>query len=175
MEYIYIVNGWRVDTSSGTVVQGQVRHKLSQREIAFLLYLCQRQGEVVPHHEYPDACWPNQEVSNQVVNNMVSKLRRILELSPTSDLESIRNVGYRLSRHCVVADAAPQRPHAEPATTGEADSALPFTEPSTKRLWFRDRYLLLIVLLLLLDAWYLFSFHDESAYSLICSLGAIPC
>lgn len=150
MEVTYIINGWTLDDVTCTATKEEQCRKLSQRELALLIYLCQRRGEVVGHQEYPDQCWPSQEVSQQVVNNMVSKLRKVLDLPGQTGLESIRNVGYRLACQVVKAQVARTNElnQSQPLSPRESGNELPSSTQQVRQRR-KKRYVLSAVVLLL--------------------------
>ncbi|MDG3087859.1 winged helix-turn-helix domain-containing protein [Vibrio hannami] len=151
MSAIYSLNGWVIDLDTEVIVKGDIRHKLSHREIALTLYLCQHAGEVVKHADYAQACWPNQVVSSQVVNNMVSKIRRLFCLTEPYQLEAIRGTGYRLetSLVSVIQDSDINPNQEDQPYTDTPSNAVPdvVTQPSLKHDRLSASKVLVLILL----------------------------
>ena len=63
-----------------------------------LVLLAQAGGEVVTRDDLIAACWEGRVVSDDAINRVISRVRRIAELTSGQDfaLETITKVGYRL-------------------------------------------------------------------------------
>ncbi len=81
------------------------REIVEPRVMAVLVFLAQASGKVVTRDELTEACWEGRVVSDDAINRVISRIRRISELTGGSDfvLETITKVGYRI----VVAGAPP--------------------------------------------------------------------
>ena len=82
------------------------RESVEPRVMSVLVLLAQAGGEVVTRDDLIAACWEGRVVSDDAINRVISRVRRIAELTSGQDftLETITKVGYRL----VVAGSAAQ-------------------------------------------------------------------
>lgn len=87
------------------IVANGAREIVEPRVMAVLVVLANAGGKVVTRDALTEACWEGRVVSDDAINRVISRIRRISELTEGRDfaLETITKVGYRLLR---VADAA---------------------------------------------------------------------
>jgi TolB-like protein/DNA-binding winged helix-turn-helix (wHTH) protein len=74
------------------------REVLEPRVMAVLVVLGRAKGEVVTRDDLTAACWGGRAVSDDAINRVISRIRRVAGLSAGKDftLETITKVGYRL-------------------------------------------------------------------------------
>ena len=85
---------WSVETSDGR------REALGERELGILRLLTARAGEVVPRDDILDEVWGDDAFpSSRTVDNVVLRLRRLLEPDPARPvhIHTVWGVGYRFT------------------------------------------------------------------------------
>jgi len=81
------------------VVHTGGRETLEPRVMSVLVALAQANGEVVTRDDLTRACWEGRVVSDDAINRVISRIRRVSDLTGGKDftLETITKVGYRLT------------------------------------------------------------------------------
>lgn len=99
------------------VVHPGGRETLEPRVMSVLVALAQAKGEVVTRDDLTLTCWEGRVVSDDAINRVISRIRRVADLTEGKDftLETITKVGYRLTV-AGQAEAPLEPPPAEPAT-----------------------------------------------------------
>ena len=117
------LGGLDVRPPTREVIHAGGREVLEPRVMSVLIALAQARGEVVTRDDLSAQCWDGRIVSDDAINRVLSRIRKLSELTGGRDftLETITKVGYRL----VVAAAAP-------ASTAEA---VPLTVSKPDRRW----------------------------------------
>ncbi|TVR93031.1 MAG: DNA-binding response regulator [Trueperaceae bacterium] len=85
---------WMVETRAGA------REALGERELGILRLLTSRAGEVVPRDDILDEVWGDDAFpSSRTVDNVVVRLRRIIENDPSNPvhIHTVWGVGYRFT------------------------------------------------------------------------------
>lgn len=74
------------------------REVLEPRVMEVLVVLARARGEVVSHDALIEACWDGRAVSDDAIQRVISRLRKVAELTQGEDfaIETITKVGYRL-------------------------------------------------------------------------------
>lgn len=74
------------------------REALEPRVMSVLVRLAQAKGEVVTRDDLSAACWDGRIVSDDAINRVISRIRKLSDLTEGRDftLETITKVGYRL-------------------------------------------------------------------------------
>src|SRR5690242_6597371 len=80
------------------------REVLPPRVMQVLVALAQAGGEVVSRDDLIDRCWDGRIVSEDAINQILSKLRRLAARSGAFAVETVPRVGYRLVRDAATAD-----------------------------------------------------------------------
>lgn len=135
------LGGMEVRPSTREIVFDGGREVIEPRVMSVLVRLAGAGGEVVTREELQEACWEGRIVSDDAINRVISRIRRLSELTQGRDftLETITKVGYRLAAQTPVekpiqadARAAPPVEAVQPAVAQPADSqaALPPTRPA---------------------------------------------
>ncbi len=83
------------------VLHGNSRVVVEPQVMAVLLTLARKQGDVVTRDDLQEACWDGRIVSDDAINRVISRVRKVAELTGGKDfeLETITKVGYRLVVH----------------------------------------------------------------------------
>jgi len=91
------VGQWRVDPATNRITGPQQSGTMRPKDMAVLLHLISRRGEVVSKSELLDAVWPRGFVDQAVLANAVSHLRRAFQddASQPRVIETILRNGYR--------------------------------------------------------------------------------
>ena len=116
------IGAWRVDSALDEISRDGTTVKLEHRLMQLLLYLAEREGQVVSVEELLDRVWAGVVVTQGSVYNAVASLRRLLG-DDTKEPTYIANVprrGYRL-----VAPVAPWVETQKPATAQHPATAAP--------------------------------------------------
>lgn len=71
---------------------------LSKKSFDMLLFLLQRQGELITKNELSAAVWPNQFITDSALNKQISRLRNTFDVSDCNEsiIETVRGIGIRL-------------------------------------------------------------------------------
>lgn len=94
------------------------REVLEPRVMQVLVALARRRGETVSRDQLIVTCWEGRVVSEDAINRVLSRLRRLAEATGGWDLETITKVGYRLAVSAVddgLVAAPAGRPAASPS------------------------------------------------------------
>lgn len=117
------LGGIDVRPATREVIHAGGRDVLEPRVMSVLIALAQARGEVVTRDDLTQACWEGRAVSDDAINRVISRIRRVSDLTGGADftLETITKVGYRLvvtggepAQEPVVAAAAAEGVTAEP-------------------------------------------------------------
>ncbi|WP_298444802.1 winged helix-turn-helix domain-containing protein [uncultured Ferrimonas sp.] len=127
----------QIDLERRELVDGRSHQSvpLSFAELAILLLLQQRQGEVVDKQSLTDAGWPGRVVAQSSLTQCISTLRRKLQQHHDIELKTIPRYGYSLCQAGQsLAEAAPAQPMtaATAAPCASARSEHP-QQPSSRR------------------------------------------
>ncbi len=95
---IFYVSGWEVSPDTLRITKGEKSEKIEPKVMQVLVFLAERQGEVVPRQELEDHVWQGTIVGYDAVTNTVIKLRKAFGDSSKnpSVIETISKSGYRL-------------------------------------------------------------------------------
>ena len=110
------IGRWQVDPAAGRVSSGAREHVLRPKEMALLVHLAERAGEVVSPDEIMSVVWRGVEVTNDSLYFSISQLRKRLDgpRDATSVIETMPKRGYRLAvparRLAGVSGDTPERP-----------------------------------------------------------------
>ncbi|MFT3726052.1 MAG: winged helix-turn-helix domain-containing protein [Hyphomonadaceae bacterium] len=87
-----------VEPSTREIVVAGRREIVEPRVMAVLVVLANAGGKVVTRDELTEVCWEGRVVSDDAINRVISRIRRISELTEGRDftLETITKIGYRL-------------------------------------------------------------------------------
>jgi len=106
----------RIDVSPATreVIFPGGRDVIEPRVMEVLITLARAKGEVLSRDALIEACWEGRAVSDDAINRVISRVRKVSELTHGEDfvLETIAKVGYRL----VVKEVSPAPVPVAPAT-----------------------------------------------------------
>ncbi|HXH16401.1 MAG TPA: winged helix-turn-helix domain-containing protein [Sphingomonas sp.] len=129
----FSIGGLRVRPSSGEVEHGNVSERLEPRLMQVLITLTRADGGTVSREELTARCWGGVTVSPDAVNRVISLLRRLIAASaPTSRLETLPRIGYRLIQPLRVDTVAP-----DPAPPASKGGSAPIADPLARDLFAR--------------------------------------
>ncbi|MGY4396650.1 DNA-binding winged helix-turn-helix (wHTH) protein [Sphingomonas sp. UYAg733] len=129
----FSIGGLRVRPSSGEVQHGNVSERLEPRLMQVLIALARADGGTVSREELTARCWGGVTVSPDAVNRVISLLRRLIAASaPTSRLETLPRIGYRLIQPLPVDTVAP-----DPAPPPSTGASAPIADPLARDLFAR--------------------------------------
>src|SRR6185295_646734 len=103
------IGGLTIRPSTREVVFAGGRETIEPRVMEVLLVLAQARGEVVSRDRLIEACWDGRAVSEDAINRVISRIRKVSDLTGGKDftLETIPKVGYRLQTARTVDSSAP--------------------------------------------------------------------
>ncbi|KZN65340.1 winged helix-turn-helix domain-containing protein [Pseudoalteromonas luteoviolacea] len=92
------INDWVIDCKRLTATRAQKLVRLEPKAALILQYMAARPGEIITREELFSAFWPNQVVTEDALNRVISALRKALNDSSTEPqyIATIRKSGYRL-------------------------------------------------------------------------------
>jgi DNA-binding winged helix-turn-helix (wHTH) protein len=93
-----LIGNWRADSSINQLSRGCEIVKLEPRTMRLLMYMAERQGDVISIPEILQGVWPDVIVSAESVYQAIATLRRALGDKPTdpSYIVTAPRLGYRL-------------------------------------------------------------------------------
>src|SRR5579859_4410090 len=102
------IGEWTVDPASGEMARAGEQARLEVRALRLLLYLAERQGQVVSIDELLTQVWPGVTVSSDSVYQAVTSLRRQLGDDPRqpSYIATVPRLGYRMVAAVTAAPAS---------------------------------------------------------------------
>ena len=92
----FVVGQWQVTPDDLTVRDSSQHHRLRPKDMAVLQVLAASAPNVVTRTTLIDAVWPRGFVDPAVLNNAVSRLRKVLKNGQQEIIETIPRQGYRL-------------------------------------------------------------------------------
>ncbi len=110
------------------------RESLEPRVMSVLIALVQAKGEVVTRDDLSAQCWDGRIVSDDAINRVLSRIRKLSELTGGRDftLETITKVGYRLvAAEAAAAGDTPAPPPSSTPTPGKPDRRWVFAAIAT--------------------------------------------
>lgn len=98
LEHTFTIADWTVDPDSNEVASRGERTRLEPRVMDLLVYLAERQGEVLSRNQIFRDVWHDADVGESALLTAVSTLRRVLKDDPRRPriIETIPKRGYRL-------------------------------------------------------------------------------
>jgi TolB-like protein/DNA-binding winged helix-turn-helix (wHTH) protein len=117
------LGGLSIRPSTREIVHPGGRETIEPRVMEVLLVLARAKGEVVSRDRLVEACWEGRAVSEDAINRVISRIRKIADLTGGHDftLETIPKTGYRLIPTEQTTSAAQSVPFpAEPAASPSA-------------------------------------------------------
>jgi DNA-binding winged helix-turn-helix (wHTH) protein/TolB-like protein len=116
-----------IDPATREIAHPGGRETIEPRVMEVLLVLVRAKGEVVSRDRLVEECWEGRAVSEDAINRVISRVRKVAELTQGADftLETIPKTGYRL-----VATSDGLAEPVEPATA----PAPPHNAPQRRRL-----------------------------------------
>jgi len=88
---------WRVDPASNTIECADMTRQLEPRVMDVLLFLCQRQGEVLSAQQLLNECWGSTAFGDNPIHKAIAQLRKAFSDSSATPryIETIHKRGYR--------------------------------------------------------------------------------
>jgi DNA-binding winged helix-turn-helix (wHTH) protein/tetratricopeptide (TPR) repeat protein len=89
-------------------VRGEdLRETLEPRVMQVLVALTRAKGETVTRDDLTESCWEGRIVSEDAINRVISRIRRLAETTGGWSVETITKVGYRIAETGAAAPKAP--------------------------------------------------------------------
>ncbi len=88
---------WIIDTETNTISVESSPVQLEPLTMKMLVFMTERQGQVVTRQVLMDHLWQDTVVSNDSLNRIASQLRKVFQDDEEIRIETIRSIGYRLS------------------------------------------------------------------------------
>lgn len=88
---------WQVDPATNSIGNGAVTRQLEPRAMDVLLFLCQRQGEVLSAQQLLHECWGSTAFGDNPIHKAIAQLRKAFSDSSATPryIETIHKRGYR--------------------------------------------------------------------------------
>jgi DNA-binding winged helix-turn-helix (wHTH) protein len=88
---------WQVNPALNSVENGELTRQLEPRAMDVLLYLCQRQGEVLSSQQLLQGCWGTSVLGDNPIHKAITQLRKAFSDSSSTPryIETIHKRGYR--------------------------------------------------------------------------------
>ncbi len=141
------LGGLEVRPATREILHAGGREMVEPQVMSVLLTLAKARGEVVTRDDLSAACWDGRIVSDDAINRVLSRIRKLAELTGGRDftLETITRIGYRLVATAPVdAPEAGQVAIAEPPASA---AAAPSNPVRANRYWLAAAAMLVAVVL----------------------------
>lgn len=95
---LFFIGDWKIDCNKNLAFHGEREVRIEPKSMMILQYLVSQQGKVVTRDKLFELFWPNQVVTDDALNRVMSNLRRLLNdnSSQPQFIVTIRKVGYKL-------------------------------------------------------------------------------
>ncbi|WP_299801883.1 winged helix-turn-helix domain-containing protein [uncultured Shewanella sp.] len=95
---LFLIHEWKIDCNKSLAFNGDKEVRLEPKTMMILQYLASRAGEVVTRAELFELFWPNQVVTEDALNRVMSNLRRLFneDANQPRFILTIRKVGYKV-------------------------------------------------------------------------------
>lgn len=110
-EQDFSIGPLRVSPSTREIFAGDARDVLEPRVMMVLIQLARAGGATVSRDQLIQGSWDGLAVSDDAINRVIGRLRKLAASSGAFSIETITKVGYRLS---ALDGPAPKEPSAEP-------------------------------------------------------------
>ncbi len=109
-EPVFRLGAIEVRPATREIVHPDGRETVEPRVMSVLIHLAQAGGQVVTRDDLIAACWEGRVVSDDAINRVISRVRKLADLTGGRDfsLETITKVGYRLMLSGAPEATAPQ-------------------------------------------------------------------
>lgn len=96
-EDIHSLGNFQLDSKNMQLTLGANTQELTSKETDLLLYLLDRENQVVKRHDLLNAIWQDEgDYIGRTLDVFISKLRKKLSADPNLKIMNIRGVGYKL-------------------------------------------------------------------------------
>jgi DNA-binding winged helix-turn-helix (wHTH) protein len=114
----YVFADCELDTQLFVVRSGTTQHPLRPKTLQVLLYLLEHRDRVVPKQELAERLWPDQFISDTVIENNILAARRAVGDSGRAQriIQTLYGHGYRFIAPVTTADDREERPRPETLT-----------------------------------------------------------
>jgi DNA-binding winged helix-turn-helix (wHTH) protein len=98
MEPGFQVGDWQVQPDIGTITRGDEQIQLEPKVMEVLVYLTHHPGDVLPKERIIRAVWPDTFVTDEVLTNAISELRKAFrdDAKNPGVIQTLPRRGYRL-------------------------------------------------------------------------------
>ncbi len=143
----FLVGEWLVEPSLNRLSRGVITRQLEMRAMDVLLCLVEHAGNVVSQHDFFDAVWQTEFVSDDTIKNRIAELRKAFgdDARNSRYIETIRKRGYRLIAEVgsvtTSADDSPSVPESPPSLEEEQNpypGLAAFAEADADRFFGRE-------------------------------------
>lgn len=108
-EQDFMIAALKVSPSTREVFDGGARDVLEPRVMMVLVALARADGATVSRDKLIQSCWDGLAVSDDAINRVIGRLRRLAASSGAFSIETITKVGYRLHAADAASGSAPVR------------------------------------------------------------------
>ncbi|MFV8819665.1 tetratricopeptide repeat protein [Haliea sp. E17] len=125
---------WRVDPNRNVISREGSEKRLENRLMQTLVFLCERQGQVIQRGDFFNVVWRGRVVNDEALSRAISLLRTALEddAARPEYIKTVPGIGYMLIAPVAASASASIAPGLPPAEPGEDSSiaVLPFVNLS---------------------------------------------
>jgi TolB-like protein/DNA-binding winged helix-turn-helix (wHTH) protein len=95
---VLLINGFEVDTATNSISKEGSESRLEPRAMELLVYLAQKQNQVISRDELETEVWQNRVVGYDALNSTIAKLRKAFGDDPKNPavIQTVPKAGYRL-------------------------------------------------------------------------------
>lgn len=132
----YNFGPFRLDLSEGTLLRDGQRVHLTQRGYEALLILIRNKDRVVDKNELLNTLWPDSDVEENNLNQLISALRKALDDRRREKyIKTVPKRGYRfiadVAEVSATAESVAESPDKSPVNTNESEGAAPEDDAET--------------------------------------------
>jgi predicted ATPase/class 3 adenylate cyclase len=119
----YVFADCELDTKLCTVRRGTTQYPLRPKPLQVLLYLLEHCDRVVPKQELAEQLWPDQYISDTVIENSILAARRAIGDSGRAQrlIQTLHGHGYRLIVPVITADDTEEGPVLRPSAIADTE------------------------------------------------------
>ncbi len=122
------LGSWRVDPNRNVISRNECEKHLENRLMQTLLFLCERQGQVIRREEFFSAVWRDRVVNDEALSRAISLLRTALEdeAARPQYIKTVPGIGYMLIAPLADSPKASLAPPIPDAGGNNSVAVLPF-------------------------------------------------
>ncbi|TQV89527.1 winged helix-turn-helix domain-containing protein [Aliikangiella coralliicola] len=152
---LFLIENWRIDCNQNLAWEGNRKVRIEPKAMMILQFLAAQPGKIVTRETLFEQFWPNQVVTEDALNRVMSNLRRAFRDSSSHPkyIATVKKVGYKLVAPVSVLESPQLKSVPEPEQSDSAGSEN--TSPESLNTKFKYHYLIgfSLVSILILVFW----------------------